>query len=124
MPTNRGRSSPGPDRSAQQGGQGAAFDELHREVGAMVRRPAQFVDGDDAGVLQLAANLRLLQEAPLHGGVGLVRRQQHLDRQFAVEDGVAAAQHRPHASLADLPENLVAADPRRCHRPRPRRHAL
>jgi hypothetical protein len=38
-------------------------DQLHREVRPSVRRSALLVDWDDAGVLELAADLSLFNEA-------------------------------------------------------------
>jgi hypothetical protein len=47
----------------QERGQRATVDQLHREVRPSVRRSAQLVDWDDAGVLELAADLSLFDEA-------------------------------------------------------------
>ena len=69
----------------QQGGEGPSFDQLHGEVGPLAGQPAEFVNGDDAGVLQLAADLGLLPESPNRLGVVLVVLPQHLDGQVAAE---------------------------------------
>ena len=53
----------------QEIGQGAALDQLHREVGAAVGEGAQLVDRHDARMLQLAGDLRLLDEAADQLGV-------------------------------------------------------
>ena len=53
----------------QQRGQGAALDQLHREEGPAVGEGAQLVDRHDARVLELAADLRLLDEAADQLGV-------------------------------------------------------
>ena len=81
--------------------QGLALDQLHGEEGP-VAEAAEVVDRHDAGVLQLAADLRLLDEPPRHLGPVGVLLQQHLDRQVAAQVDVAAAQHRPHAAAGDL----------------------
>ena len=72
---NRGRSSAGSGALGQQRGQGAALDQLHGEVGPAVGEGAQLVDRDDAGVLELAADLGLLDEpADQLGVVAVVAR--------------------------------------------------
>ena len=91
----------------QQRRQGLALDQLHGEEGP-VAEAADVVDGHDAGVLQLPADLRLLEEPPRHLGPVGVLLQQHLDRQVAAQVHVAAAQHRAHAAAGDLAEELVA----------------
>jgi hypothetical protein len=56
----------------QQGREGAAADQLHREERPMILQSAQVVDRDDAGVLELAADLCLLDEPPHDLGPGPV----------------------------------------------------
>ena len=51
---------------------------------------AQLVDRHDARVLQLAGDLRLLDEPAHEVGVVAVLLEQHLDGQVAAEVGVAA----------------------------------
>ena len=89
----------------QQRGQGAALDQLHGEVEPAVGEPAQLVDRDDPRVLELAADLRLLDEPADHLGVVAVLLQQHLDGQVAAEVDVAALEDRPHAAAGDLAES-------------------
>ena len=93
---------------AQEGGQGAALDQLHGKVGAAVAKGAQLVHRDDPGVLQLAADLGLLDEPADEVGLVAVLLQQHLDGQVAAEVGVAALEDGPHAAAGDLAEELVA----------------
>ena len=50
-------------RSFKRGRQGPPLHELHREVRTAVGLESQRVDGDDAGVLELAPDLGLLDEA-------------------------------------------------------------
>src|SRR5262249_62391536 len=71
---------------------------------------AQLVDGDDAGVLELAADLRLLHEALDHPDLALVRLQEHLDGDVAAQVGVAPLEHGPHAAPGDLAQELITAD--------------
>ena len=46
-----------------------AFDQLHGEVGPAVGEGAELVDRHDAGVLELAADLRLLDEPATISGL-------------------------------------------------------
>ena len=84
-----------------------ALDQLHGEEGP-VAEAADVVDRHDAGMLQLPADLRLLDEPPGHVGPVGVLLQQHLDRQVAAQVDVAAAQHGAHAAAGDLAGELVA----------------
>ncbi len=85
-------------------GEGLALDQLHGEVGATVGEGAQLVDRDDAGVLELAADLRLLDEAADEGGVVPVLLQEDLDGEVASEVLVSALEHGAHAAAGDLAE--------------------
>ena len=109
MPRNRGRSCAGCRGSAQQRGQGAALDQLHGEVGPAVAELAQLVDRHDARMLELAADLRLLDEAADQLGIVVVLFEQDLDGQVAAQVGVAALEDGAHAAAADLAQELVAA---------------
>ena len=76
-------------------------------------------------MLQLAADLRLLDEPAHDFGIALVRLQQHLDRQLSAQVDVATPEDRPHAAPGDLALKLVAAQPApSCigHLGRPRHH--
>ena len=84
-----------------------ALDQLHGEEGP-VAEAADVVDRHDAGMLQLAADLRLLDEALGHVGAVGVPLQEHLDREVAAEVDVPAPQHGPHAAAGDLAGELVA----------------
>ncbi len=94
---------------AEQGGQSPPFDQLHGEIGASVGESPQLVNRHDPRMLQLAADLRLLDEPPQHLGIALVRLQQHLDRQLSAEVDVATPDDRPHAAPGDLALELVPA---------------
>jgi len=85
-----------------------ALDELHREERALVRLQAELVHGDDPRVLELSADLRLLDEALDHGAVVLEALVQHLDRDVAAEVLVAALHHDAQAAARDLAEHVVA----------------
>ena len=85
-------------------GQGPAFDQLHGEVGATVGEGAQLVDRDDAGVLQLAADLGLLDEPADKLGLVAVRFQKHLHGEVSAEVGVVPLEDRPHSPAGDLAE--------------------
>ena len=70
---------------------------------------AQLVDRDDARVLELAADLRLLDEPPDQLGAVAVLLQQDLDRQVAAQVPIPALEDRPHAAAGDLAEDVVTA---------------
>ena len=82
--------------------------QLHREVGPAVGEGAQLVDRHDPRVLELAADLGLLDEAADQLGLVAVCLEQDLDGQVAAEVGVAALEDRPHAAAGDLAQDLVA----------------
>ena len=92
----------------QQRRQRPPLHQLHREIGPAVGERAQLVDRHDAGMLELAADLRFLHEPPHQLGLLLVALEQDLDRQVAAEVRVAALEHRPHPAPRDLAEKLVA----------------
>jgi hypothetical protein len=83
-------------------GEGAALHQLHGEEGPAVVQPADLDDGHDAGVLQPAGDLRLLQEAALQVGAPTKLLAQHLDGQVAAQVGVGGAVDGAHAAAADL----------------------
>ena len=72
---------------------------------------AQLVDRHDARVLQLAADLGLLDEPADQVGVVAVRLEQDLDGQVAAEVGVAALEDGAHAAAGDLAEELEPSRP-------------
>ena len=59
-------------------------------------------------MLELAADLRLLDEPADQVGVVAVVLAEHLDGQLAAEVGVAALEHGPHAAAGDLAVDPVA----------------
>jgi hypothetical protein len=99
------------------------LDQLHREVRPLVGHQAELVHGHDAGVLQLAADLRLLDEA-LHdlGALGQLAVE-HLHRHVAAEVRVVALEDHAHAAARDLAQQLVVAAPLR-HELRRRRAGI
>ena len=104
----RGRSSSGSVAGLEQLGQGVALDQLHGEERPAVGEGAQLVDRDDAGVLELAADLRLLDEAADHVGVVAEVFAQDLQGHVAAEVGVAALEDGAHAAAGDLAVDPVA----------------
>ena len=94
-----------PDVRAQR----AALDVLHRDVRRAVVLEV-VVDRDDVRVAQRAGDARLAQEALGERRVGRVERAELLERDEAVEVGLAGEVHHRHAAAADLAEDLVAAD--------------
>ena len=107
MDRKRGRSCAGDWRSASNAEQGSALDQLHGEIGPAIGEGAQLVDRHDAGVLELAADLGLLDEAADQFGLVLVALEQDLHGQVAAQVGVASLEHGPHAAAGDLAEELV-----------------
>ena len=99
-----GRRRPG----GQQLREGLAPDQLHREERPAVGEGAQLVDRHDARVLELAADLRLLDEAADHLGAAAEVVAEDLDGDVAAEVGVAALEHLAHAAAGDLAVDAVA----------------
>ena len=89
--------------------QRAALDVLHRDVRRAVVLEV-VVHGDDVRVAQRAGHARLAQEALRERRVRGVERAQLLERDEAVEVGLAREVDDRHAAAADLPQDLVAAD--------------
>ena len=93
----------------QQRRQSTPFYQLHGEVGPAVVKCAQLIDGHDAGMLELAADLCLFDESAAKVGVILVLFKQDLDREVAPQVRVASLEDGTHAAVADLSHDLVAA---------------
>ena len=94
----------------QEIGQGAALDQLHREIRATIGEGAELVDRHDAGMLQLAGDPGLLDEASDEAGVVAVLVEEDLDGDVAADVAVAALEDGAHAAAADLAEELEAGD--------------
>ena len=77
--------------------------------GRLVGQRAQLVDRHHAGMLELAADLRLLDEPVDQVGPLAVLVEQDLQRQVAAEGRVAAPEHSSHPAPGDLAEELVSA---------------
>ena len=89
-------------------GQRPPSHQLHAEEGPAVGKGAQFVDRHDAGVLELAADLGLLDEAAGHVGVAAEVVAKDLDGDVAAEVVVVALEDGAHAAAADLAVDAVA----------------
>src|SRR5262249_25715635 len=85
-----------------------APDQLHAEERPVVGERPQLVDWHHTGVLQLPADLRLLDEATNQVAVIAKLLAEHLDRHFAIEGGIVALEHRSHAAASDLAVDPVA----------------
>ena len=92
----------------EQGGEGVALHQLHGEEGPPVVEAAQLVDGHDPRVLQLPADLGLLDESADQPRIVAVLLEQDLHGQVPAEVGVAAFQNGAHAAPGDLSQELVA----------------
>ena len=84
-----------------------ALDELHGEIGPAVGEGAELVDRNDAGMLQLAADLGFFDEATDQLGLVVVAFEQDLDGQVAAQVGVAPLENGTHAAAGDLAKKLV-----------------
>src|SRR5262249_9129589 len=84
--------------------QGAAADQLHREIGPAVRRLTQIVDRGHAGMLESSGDPGFLEEAPHQLRAGLAIGAQDLDGQVAIQSRIAAAINDAHAAAVDFLE--------------------
>ena len=80
----------------------APLDELHRQERPAIGEGADLVHGRDAGVLQLAGDPCLAEEALGRYRIGRVALGEQLDGDIAIEGGVAGAVDDAHAAVADL----------------------
>ena len=100
--------------AAEERGQRAALGEFHREVRPLVGHEPELVDRHHARVLELPADLRLLDEAPLHVRAPREVCAQHLQRDVAAELGVARPEDHAHPAARDLaPDPVVRMTLRR-----------
>jgi hypothetical protein len=89
--------------------EGPALDQLHGQERPAIGQAAETVHGRDAGMLELAGDPLLIQEAAGRAG-GLVEPlQQHLDGHLAVEDGVGGAVDDTYAAAGDPARSRSAA---------------
>ena len=95
----------------QQGGEGPALDQPHREVGPQVGIEPQLIHREDAGMLELAADLGLLDEPLDHRRVPGMARVEHLHRDVPAEVGVAPLEDDAHPAAGDLAMDVVAPRP-------------
>ena len=93
------------------GAERIAFDQLRHQV-LDLSLGSDVVDGQDVGVIQGAGGDRFLGEAPL--AIGVQRRGvvKDLDRDEALQPGIAAAIHLPHAAGAERADDLVRPESR------------
>ena len=87
--------------------QGTAPDQLHRDEQPAIGEAPQLVDGDDPGVLELAADLGLLHEAADHLGVIAVLLPDHLDGEIPAQVEVASLEDRAHPAPGQFADQLV-----------------
>jgi hypothetical protein len=84
----------------------ASFDQVHGEKW-LAGMFADFVDGDDARVLQVRGGFSFRAEAFQLSRIGQVAAQDHLDRYGAVEADLAGAIDDTHAASRDFLQQLV-----------------
>ena len=88
------------------------FEKGHHEVRDALGF-AHVVNGNDVIVFDLRLRAGLAQEARFGFGIGAEIRQQHFERDFAVEARVVRAVHGTHPAAAQLRENAERAEVRR-----------
>jgi hypothetical protein len=81
-----------------------ALNELHNEASFF-----DAVDRSDVKIIERRQNLRLALEAGEPFGIFSERRRQHLDRDIALELGIAGAIYLTHAAAADQRQDPVLA---------------
>src|SRR5262249_60289177 len=94
---------------AQQVGESASPDELHAEEKPAVGQEADLMRGRDAGVLQLAGELGLFEEAALQLRLTALVLAQDLDGQGAMEGQIAGPVNAAHPATADLLFDTIPA---------------
>ena len=115
--TDRARDAPAvfaPMHRVEHLGQFAALDQLHREVGLAIVVDSQLVDRNDARMVELAGNLRLLEKTPERLGAALrrlPRARDDLHRQVAQEVLVPHAVDCALTAAGDLVHPFVALVP-------------
>ena len=72
----------------------------------------QSIDGRDVGMIHRREGLRLACESRQPFPVARERRGEHLDRDVAVELGVAGAKHLAHPTRANGVHDLIRSEPR------------
>ncbi len=97
----------------QQLGERPPLDQPHGDIRATVGQAPQLVDRHDPGVLQLPADLRLLDEPAHHVGLVVQGLPQHLDGQVAAQVGIVRPEHHAHAAAAQHVEELQSPGTRR-----------
>lgn len=105
----RGGLSRTPGLAIQSVRQAAALDPLHGQEGVALIA-ADLVDLDDIRVLHPRRQLSLQPEPPLLGWGGELAGQHHLQGHQPVEASVPCLVHDPHASAADLGQDIVVRD--------------
>src|SRR5262245_64091897 len=89
----------------EQGPQRAALDQLHREKWPTICQSADFMDGRNSGVLELARDAGFVEKTCLLDRITL--SQHDLNRQRALKVRVDRPQDRSHATAGNLTQHLV-----------------
>ena len=96
----------------EQVGERVALDQLHDVEGPAVGQAADLMDGHNAGMLELSADLGLGLEAGDHLSIVGELLAQHLDRDRPAQGDVFAEVDRAHAAVLDLAAQVAAGDRR------------
>jgi hypothetical protein len=95
----------------QQRRQGTALHQLHGEIRSAVVQMANGMHWHDAGMLQLAGDLRFFQETLHCIGLAVEFRPKQFDCQGAIQFRVVHSVDNSSAAVAEPLENLVSAEP-------------
>jgi len=110
LPRDRERTRHGCATPRQPARKTLALEELHCDVRATVGVEPEVVDLHDAGVAHRSGRPRFIEEPRDLFGVLREHRQQHLHRGRPTQEGMARQIDLTHATLADRPRDLIAAD--------------
>ena len=95
--------------AAEIGREQPALDEVHRDVHLPIRL-SHVVDGADVRMIQRGCGLRLVQQSAARALVAEGRGGKDLERDVAVEPGVARAEHDAHRARADLFQHAIRSE--------------
>ena len=87
----------------------SALDEFHGEIGAAVEF-ADFIDGDDVGMIEMRDRLGFDTKPAESVGVGGLVEQDHLEGDFAIQANLPRQVDDPHAAAGNLAKDFVIID--------------
>src|SRR5437867_1218482 len=90
-------------------GEASALDQLHREVGAALVL-ADFVDGNDVGMVQAGNRFRLAAETLARGLIRKLGGEQHFHCDEPLQTDLPRAKDCPHAATGDFFKEFVVPE--------------